>query len=92
MFNMGFSEMLIVGAIALIFIGPKQLPSLAKALGRTISELKKAMNDVTESVHVNLRDEETIFPDQLPPAHVEKTAEHHEEEDITQPLIKKDDT
>lgn len=90
MFNMGFSEMLIVGAIALIFIGPKQLPSLAKALGRTISELKKAMNDVTESVHVNLRDDEPIFPEELPPSHVKNNQQP--EDEITQPLIKKDET
>ncbi|MDZ4677233.1 MAG: Sec-independent protein translocase protein TatB [Oligoflexia bacterium] len=58
MFNLGFSEMLLLAAIALIFIGPKQLPQLAKVLGRTIGELKKAMSDVTVSMTSNVVDDE----------------------------------
>jgi sec-independent protein translocase protein TatB len=59
-FNMGFSEMLIIAAIALIFIGPKQLPGLAKTLGKTIADLKKAMEDVKTGVAVNLRDDDPV--------------------------------
>ena len=40
MFNLGFSELIVIGAIALIVIGPKQLPEVAKVLGRLIGELK----------------------------------------------------
>ena len=42
MFNMGMTEMLIIGAIALIVVGPKKLPDLARAIGRGISEFRKA--------------------------------------------------
>lgn len=49
MFNLGFSELLILGVIALIFIGPKQLPEVAKVVGRMINEWKRATSDITSS-------------------------------------------
>lgn len=47
MFNIGFSEMMIIAVIALIFIGPKQLPELARTLGRLIGEFRKATDELT---------------------------------------------
>lgn len=47
MFNIGFSEFLAIGIIALLVIGPKQLPEVAKVVGRLISELKKATQDLS---------------------------------------------
>lgn len=47
MFNLGFSEILIVGVLALLLIGPKQLPEVAKILGRMINEFKKASTDLS---------------------------------------------
>lgn len=49
MFNLGFSELLILAVIALIFIGPKQLPEVAKVIGRLINEWKRATSDITSS-------------------------------------------
>ena len=42
MFGIGVPELLIIMAIALIVIGPKKLPDLAKSLGRALNEFKKA--------------------------------------------------
>jgi sec-independent protein translocase protein TatB len=50
MFGFEFSHILVLAAIALIVLGPKQMPQLAKVLGRTIGELKKAMRDVTSEM------------------------------------------
>ena len=47
MFNLGFSELIIIAIIALIFIGPKQLPEIARTLGRVLNELKRATNDIS---------------------------------------------
>lgn len=49
MFNLGFSELLLLGVIALIFIGPKQLPELARTVGRLLNELKRASSDFQDS-------------------------------------------
>jgi len=50
MFGIGMPEMLLICAIALIVIGPKKLPDLAKSLGRAMDEFKKATNDIKESI------------------------------------------
>ncbi len=49
MFNMGLGELIVVGTIALIFIGPKQLPEVARTLAKVINELKRALGDVSTS-------------------------------------------
>jgi Tat protein translocase TatB subunit len=50
MFDIGFGEMIMLAAIALIAIGPKQLPEVARTVGKLLAEVKKAIGDVTETV------------------------------------------
>ena len=38
-----------MGVIALIFIGPRQLPELARTVGRLLNELKRASSDFQQS-------------------------------------------
>ncbi|MCC6137494.1 MAG: twin-arginine translocase TatA/TatE family subunit [Bdellovibrionaceae bacterium] len=47
MFNLGFSEILIIGVLALILIGPKQLPEVARIMGRMMKEFKQATKDLS---------------------------------------------
>ena len=47
MFNIGFTEFLVIGVVALLVIGPKQLPEVARVVGRLLSELKKATQDLS---------------------------------------------
>jgi Tat protein translocase TatB subunit len=49
MFNIGFSELVVIGVIALIFIGPKQLPEIARTVGKFINELKRASDEALGS-------------------------------------------
>lgn len=55
MFGIGFPELLIIMALALIVVGPEKLPALAKALAKQLFELKKAAN----ALNVSLHDEES---------------------------------
>ena len=48
MFNVGFSEMLVIGIVALVVFGPKKLPEIGRALGRGLREFRKAASDVME--------------------------------------------
>jgi sec-independent protein translocase protein TatB len=52
MFGMGMPEILLLLAIALVVIGPKKLPDLAKSLGRAMGEFKKATRELKESIDV----------------------------------------
>ena len=51
MFGLGAGEILVIGVIALIFIGPKKLPELARGLGRGIKEFQKAKNELMDEVN-----------------------------------------
>ena len=50
MFNIGMTEMLIIGAIALIVLGPSKLPDFARAIGRGLAEFRKTTNEFKRSV------------------------------------------
>lgn len=57
MFNLGFTELLLLGAIALIFIGPKQLPDVARTVGRFLNELKRASSDFQSTLTDDFKDD-----------------------------------
>jgi Tat protein translocase TatB subunit len=50
MFGISMPEMFLILAIAIIVIGPKKLPDLARTLGKALGELKKAASDFKESI------------------------------------------
>ncbi|SDT87425.1 twin-arginine translocase TatA/TatE family subunit [Desulfobacula phenolica] len=52
MFGLGMPEILLILAIALIVIGPKKLPDLAKTLGRAMGEFKRSAQDFKRSIDV----------------------------------------
>lgn len=58
MFGLGFGELILIFLIALIFIGPKKLPELAKGLGKGIREFQDAAKSLTEQVEKSVNEEE----------------------------------
>ena len=52
MFGIGMPEMILILVVALIVIGPKKLPDLAKSLGRAIGEFKSATNEFKQTVEM----------------------------------------
>ena len=58
MFGLGFSEVLLIFAIALVVFGPKKLPELGKSIGRALAEFKKASEDFQESVRTEMKEVE----------------------------------
>ena len=56
MFGIGFPELLLIMAIALIVLGPKRLPDLARALGRGFSEFKRATDELKSTFEEETRE------------------------------------
>lgn len=48
-------ELIVIAIIALLVVGPKKLPDLAKSLGKGLTEFKKAADDVTENIKGTLK-------------------------------------
>ena len=50
MFGIGLPEMIVIAIVALVFIGPKNLPGVLRSVGRGLVQLKRATNEVRTSV------------------------------------------
>lgn len=50
MFGIGVQELILIFIVALIFLGPKKLPEIAKSLGRATREFKKASQDFKSAI------------------------------------------
>ena len=50
MFDIGFFEIMIIMVIGVIVIGPKNLPKLARAVGRGWGEFQKTFNELKQDV------------------------------------------
>jgi TatA/E family protein of Tat protein translocase len=53
MFGIGMPELILIAVVALIVLGPKKLPDLAKSLGRAVREFKKATSELKETLQVD---------------------------------------
>jgi len=51
MFGIGLPELLMILVVALLVIGPKKLPDLAKTLGKGLAEFRKATEDLKDTVY-----------------------------------------
>jgi sec-independent protein translocase protein TatB len=51
MFDIGFSELLVIGIVALIVIGPERLPRVARTLGHLAGRLQRYVADVKADIN-----------------------------------------
>ncbi len=58
MFDMGFTEMMLIGIVALIVIGPERLPGVARTAGKYFGRLKRFVTSVRADVEQELRADE----------------------------------
>jgi TatA/E family protein of Tat protein translocase len=64
MFGLGFGELVLIFLIALIFIGPKKLPELAKGLGKGIRDFQNAAKGFSDQMQ---------NPAETPPSEIQET-------------------
>jgi TatA/E family protein of Tat protein translocase len=51
MFGIGMPELLLILAVALVVLGPKKLPELARALGKGMAEFRRATDELKDEFH-----------------------------------------
>ena len=55
MFGLSFGEILFIGLLALIVIGPKQLPEVARNVARFINDLKRSTQGLTDELKLSAK-------------------------------------
>ncbi|QER41561.1 twin-arginine translocase subunit TatB [Thermodesulfobacterium sp. TA1] len=53
MFNIGFSELVVLFLVALIVLGPERLPELGKFLAKLSIELRKSIEEIKRELEVD---------------------------------------
>jgi sec-independent protein translocase protein TatB len=58
MFDISFTELMVIGAVALIVIGPERLPRVARTAGHLLGRLQRYVNNVKSDINreMNLED------------------------------------
>ncbi len=77
MFGIGITEIIIIMVVALLVVGPKKLPELAKTLGRGMAEFRRTADDFKESIY---QDDSTLDKDR------KKAEQQHETSKILYPV------
>jgi sec-independent protein translocase protein TatA len=86
MFGLGFGELILIFLIALIFIGPKKLPELAKGLGKGIREFQNAAKGFSDQL------QNTDHQDATHKKVSDATQQQHDENIAAAPTEEKKDT
>ena len=81
MFGIGITEIIIILIVALLVVGPKKLPELARTLGKGMAEFRKTADDFKESIY---QDDSNLEADR------KKAEQHREITKITYPVAPDD--
>jgi sec-independent protein translocase protein TatA len=58
MFGLGWTEVAVIGIVALLVFGPKKIPELGSALGKTLRGFKEELNNPSEETSQDEEKEE----------------------------------
>jgi len=64
MFGVGMTELMVILVIGLLVLGPKRLPGLARSLGRSLAEFRRASTDIRREF-MDVAEEVRIDPPNL---------------------------
>ena len=58
MFDIGWTEMMVIAAVAIIVVGPKDLPRMLRTFGKTMGQVRRTANDFKRQFNDALREAE----------------------------------
>ena len=58
MFDIGWSEILVIAIVAIVVVGPKELPRMLRAFGKTMGQVRRTANDFRRQFDEALREAE----------------------------------
>ena len=76
MFDISGSELLLVGAVALVVLGPKEIPPLLRNLGRMVGKARRVVNELKATLDELTREVEESKKEEAKPE-APKEADHH---------------
>src|SRR4051794_15589024 len=60
MFGLSFTHLILLAVLALVFLGPEQLPEVARTIARLLNEWKRATGDIQSHLTSTLREDLNI--------------------------------
>ena len=75
MFGIGSTELLLILVVALIVLGPKNLPKIANTLGKAMGQFQRASRDFQRSINTEIAFEEEQEKNKANQKQAEETAE-----------------
>lgn len=57
MFDIGFAELIIIGVVALVVIGPERLPETIRTVSAWVNRLRRSFNDIKREVQQELHND-----------------------------------
>jgi sec-independent protein translocase protein TatA len=74
-FGIGMPELLVIMIVALLVLGPKRLPEIARSLGKGMAEFRRASSEFQRTLTASLEEPPPAAPPRTPAPTPEKPAE-----------------
>lgn len=68
MFDIGLAELVLLGLIVLIVVGPAQIPELMRTIGRYTGQMRRLAGDFRRQLHMMDEDIESVPPPRRKPS------------------------